>query len=65
MAMEYREFLFQTLYMLVNKPTEEYDTLFDKIKSLYSLYLISDLSNDYSRSEYDVMSEFIKTHKEK
>ena len=64
METSYRAFLFQTLYMLINKPIEEYDILFGKISKLYDEYLVSDISQDYSKSEYDAINYFLTQNKE-
>jgi hypothetical protein len=65
MDSKYSEFLFQTLYMLIYKSKEEYDLLFGKIEKAYKKYQKSDISKDYSISEYDAIEAFlIKEKKE-
>ena len=60
----YREFLFQTLYMLINKPIEEYDILFGKISKLYDEYLLSDIYHNSVMSEYGAMHHFLITKRD-
>jgi hypothetical protein len=63
MDTKYSEFLFQTLYILINNPKEEYDTLFGKISISYNKYLASDVCYDDSKSEYDAIHHFLKANK--
>lgn len=63
MDTKYSEFLFQTLYILINNPKEEYDTLFAKISKSYDEYLLSDIYHDYSKSEYDAIHNFLTANK--
>ena len=59
MDSKYRAFLFQTLYMLIFKSKEEYDTLFAKIERVYAKYQNSDISINYDISEYQAMEAFL------
>jgi hypothetical protein len=59
MDSKYSEFLFQTLYMLVNKSKEEYDLLFGEIEKAYKKYQKSDILKNNNISEYDAIEKFL------